>query len=119
MALDEYFTSELPPEKIINVLLGDLQCIWIYARRGWSAPQRIPVEVLQACESLVALGFTKHLMRTSNSAGRQPGCRAESDKLRALWSFASSSHATSAFVLAKRRKPASRIAESGTLLKGV
>jgi uncharacterized SAM-binding protein YcdF (DUF218 family) len=62
MTLDEYFTSELTPEKIINIMMGDLQRIWIYARKGWSAPQRLPVEVREAYRSLVALGFTKHLI---------------------------------------------------------
>src|SRR5689334_17629717 len=54
MTLDEYFTDELTPEKIINIMLGDLQRIWIYGRRGWSAPQRIPEEVLAAYSHLKA-----------------------------------------------------------------
>ena len=62
MTLDDYFTSELTPQKIVNIMMGDLQRIWIYARRGWSAPQRLPIEVRQAYEQLVALGFTKHLI---------------------------------------------------------
>jgi uncharacterized SAM-binding protein YcdF (DUF218 family) len=62
MTLDEYFTPELSPEKIINIMLGDLQRIWIYARRGWSAPQPLPEEVRQAYQALVELGFTKHLI---------------------------------------------------------
>ena len=62
MTLDQYFTSELAPEKIVNIMMGDLQRIWVYARRGWSAPQRIPSEVREAYDGLVALGFTKHLI---------------------------------------------------------
>ena len=62
MTLDEYFTPELPCEKIINIMMGDLQRIWVYARRGWSAPQPIPAEVRAAYDDLVALGFTKHLI---------------------------------------------------------
>lgn len=62
ITLDEYFTSELPAEKIVNIMLGDLQRIWIYARRGWSAPQVIPAEVRDAYQGLVARGFTKHLI---------------------------------------------------------
>jgi uncharacterized SAM-binding protein YcdF (DUF218 family) len=62
MTLDEYFTDELPAEKIINIMLGDLQRIWVYAKRGWSAPQAIPAEVRNAYQGLVALGFTKHLI---------------------------------------------------------
>ena len=62
MTLDEYFTSDLTPDKITNIMMGDLQRIWIYARKGWSAPQRLPVEVREAYQCLVALGFTKHLI---------------------------------------------------------
>ena len=46
MTLDQYFTAELTPEKIVNIMMGDLQRIWVYARRGWSTPQIFPEEVL-------------------------------------------------------------------------
>jgi hypothetical protein len=62
MTLDEYFTEELPPEKIIPIMMGDFQRIWIYAKKGWSAPQRIPEEVMRAYRELVCLGFTGHLL---------------------------------------------------------
>jgi uncharacterized SAM-binding protein YcdF (DUF218 family) len=62
MTLDEYFTPELHAEKIINIMMGDLQRIRIYARRGWSAPQPLPADVRAAYDGLVALGFTKHLI---------------------------------------------------------
>jgi uncharacterized SAM-binding protein YcdF (DUF218 family) len=62
MSLDEYFTDDLSPEKIIHIMMGDLQRIWLYGQRGWSAPQRIPEEVLTAYSYLKAQGFTKHLI---------------------------------------------------------
>ena len=62
MTLDEYFTPELPAEKIVPIMLGDLQRIWVYARKGWSAPQRIPAEVMEAYNELVRRGFTQHLL---------------------------------------------------------
>ncbi|HUS06777.1 MAG TPA: hypothetical protein VMZ52_10795, partial [Bryobacteraceae bacterium] len=62
MTLDEYFTDELTPDKITNIMLGDLQRIWVYAARGWSAPQHIPVEVRRAFDGLLSLGFTQHLI---------------------------------------------------------
>jgi uncharacterized SAM-binding protein YcdF (DUF218 family) len=68
MSLDEYFTPELTPEKITNIMLGDLQRIWVYARHGWSSPQRIPPDVMQAYEALVGMGFTRHLIREPESA---------------------------------------------------
>lgn len=62
MTLEEYFTPELTPERVINIMLGDLQRLWVYARRGWSAPQPMPAEVREAYQRLVELGFTKHLI---------------------------------------------------------
>ena len=62
MTLDEYFTPELPPEKIIHIMMGDLQRIWIYGAKGWSQPQVIPPEVRTAYRALVERGFTKHLL---------------------------------------------------------
>lgn len=65
LTLDQYFTPELTPEKIINILMGDLQRIWVYAERGWSAPQPIPTEVREAYDELAAMGFTNHLIAES------------------------------------------------------
>jgi len=62
MTLDEYFTDELGPDKIINIMMGDLQRLWVYARKGWSVPQPLPAEVREAYLQLAALGFTKHLI---------------------------------------------------------
>ncbi len=62
LTLEDYFTEDLSPERIIPILLGDLQRLWIYARRGWSAPQRFPAEVLHAYRALTARGFTQHLI---------------------------------------------------------
>lgn len=68
MTLDEYFTPDLPPEKIIPIMMGDLQRIWIYADRGWSAPQQIPGDVMEAYRELVRLGFTQHLIAEGGAA---------------------------------------------------
>ena len=35
---------------------------WIYARRGWSAAQIVPPEVMDAYRELKALGFTQQLL---------------------------------------------------------
>jgi hypothetical protein len=43
-------------------MLGDLQRIWIYARRGWSAAQIVTPEVMEAYRELKALGFTQQLL---------------------------------------------------------
>ncbi|HEY3839530.1 MAG TPA: YdcF family protein [Bryobacteraceae bacterium] len=62
MTVDQYFTPELDAEKITNIMMGDLQRLWIYAKRGWSAPQAIPEPVMAAYGRLVELGFTRHLI---------------------------------------------------------
>ena len=62
LTLDEYFTGELTPDRIVNIIVGDLQRIWVYARKGYSAPQHLPAEVKRAYEGLVAMGYTEHLI---------------------------------------------------------
>ena len=62
MTLDEYFTADLTAEKILHIMMGDLQRVWIYGRRGWSAAQRIPAEVRDAFEYLKDVGFTRQLI---------------------------------------------------------
>jgi hypothetical protein len=62
MTLDEYFTPDLPAEKVINIMMGDVQRIWVYGRRGWSVPQPVSPEVSAAFHRLVELGFTKQLI---------------------------------------------------------
>jgi uncharacterized SAM-binding protein YcdF (DUF218 family) len=62
-SFDEYCTAPgLEPDKIANIMMGDLQRIWIYATRGYSAPQILPDEVRGAYLHLKGLGFTHHLI---------------------------------------------------------
>jgi len=62
MALEDYFTEELTPERVINIMVGDLQRLRVYGQRGLQAPQIIPPEVRDAFDRLTALGFTRHLI---------------------------------------------------------
>ena len=50
-------------------MLGDLQRVWVYGHRGWSAPQRVPETVLAAFENLTAAGFTHHLVPDADQDG--------------------------------------------------
>ncbi|MBL8228255.1 MAG: YdcF family protein [Bryobacterales bacterium] len=63
LTFDEYCTGEFTPARITHIMLGDLQRIWIYARKGYSAPQRIPKQVREAFDELVAQGFSQHLSK--------------------------------------------------------
>lgn len=60
---DKYPTDEIPPERVINIMVGDLQRIKEYPAKGFQLYQEIPPAVWQAWEQLVALGFDKHLVR--------------------------------------------------------
>ena len=59
---DYCLTPDLGPDKVTNIILGDLQRLWVYARLGYSAPQPIPPDVKAAFDYLVALGFNRHLL---------------------------------------------------------
>jgi uncharacterized SAM-binding protein YcdF (DUF218 family) len=59
---DEYFNSANPKERIIHVMVGDLQRLREYPKFGYQAPQRIPSEVWEAYKQLVRMGYTKHLI---------------------------------------------------------
>jgi uncharacterized SAM-binding protein YcdF (DUF218 family) len=59
----DYPTSEIPLEKVINIMVGDLQRIKVYAEKGFQVYQEIPEYVWQAYEQLVSLGFDKQLIK--------------------------------------------------------
>jgi len=63
ISFDEYPTSEIPVERVINIMTGDLQRIKIYPEKGFQIPQEIPADVWDAFEELVELGFDKHLAK--------------------------------------------------------
>ena len=58
---DGYFTPDLPRELVINVLVGDVQRMKVYAERGFQVPQPMPDDVWAAFSELVARGYTSHL----------------------------------------------------------
>jgi uncharacterized SAM-binding protein YcdF (DUF218 family) len=61
--LEEYANDEIPLEKVINIMAGDLQRIRLYPAKGFQIPQHIPDDVWTAFEELVSLGFDKHLVK--------------------------------------------------------
>lgn len=62
IAFQEYPTDIITKEDVINIIVGDLQRIKLYPERGFQIPQEIPVDVWDAYERLVKLGYTKRLM---------------------------------------------------------
>lgn len=61
ISFEEYPTADIPMERVINIMVGDLQRIRIYPEKGFQIPQEIPDEVWAAYERLVGWGFTRHL----------------------------------------------------------
>jgi uncharacterized SAM-binding protein YcdF (DUF218 family) len=63
ISFTEYPTPEIPMEKVIDIMVGDLQRIKLYPAKGFQIYQDIPDVVWAACEDLIASGFNRHLMR--------------------------------------------------------
>ena len=63
ISFEEYPTAEIPLEKVINIMVGDLQRIKYYPEKGFQVYQEIPGEIWNAYEKLIALGYDKHLMK--------------------------------------------------------
>ena len=65
-SLDEYlarYTNQrLTTDDVISIMVGDLQRIREYPKRGFQIPQPIPDEVWQAYEELVRAGYDKRLI---------------------------------------------------------
>jgi uncharacterized SAM-binding protein YcdF (DUF218 family) len=60
---EQYATDEIPLERVINIMVGDLQRIKLYPAKGFQVYQEIPAAVWSAYERLVELGFDKHLVK--------------------------------------------------------
>lgn len=60
---EKYANEEIPMEKVIHIMVGDLQRIKFYPAKGFQIHQTIPEDVWEAYERLVALGFDQHLMK--------------------------------------------------------
>ncbi len=50
-------------EDLINVMVGDLQRIKIYPKKGFQIHQEIPKDVWSAYEGLVELGYIAHMIK--------------------------------------------------------
>jgi uncharacterized SAM-binding protein YcdF (DUF218 family) len=64
ISMEDYFKKEdVELGKTINTMVGDLQRIKEYPKKGFQIYQEIPGEVWQAYEELVRLGFDKRLIK--------------------------------------------------------
>jgi len=60
--LNGYVNSELTTDDVINIMVGDLQRIKVYAERGFQIHQEIPDEVWSAFAELVNAGYDQRLI---------------------------------------------------------
>src|SRR3989344_1087440 len=63
VSFEDYPNDEIPKEKVINIMVGDLQRIKVYPEKGFQIPQEIPQEDWEAYEKLVDAGFTQHIIK--------------------------------------------------------
>jgi uncharacterized SAM-binding protein YcdF (DUF218 family) len=63
--LDYLQGASQPADDIIQIMVGDLQRIDLYGRRGFQIPQEIPPPVWAAFHRLIALGYDRHLLPES------------------------------------------------------
>jgi len=63
ISFEEYPTEEISMERVINIMVGDLQRIKFYPGKGFQVYQEIPGNVWEAYEQLIAAGYDKHLMK--------------------------------------------------------
>ncbi len=60
--LEDYILTIGDASKVLNMLVGDTQRIWLYADQGFAVPQEMPNEVREAYERLLAHGYSKRLL---------------------------------------------------------
>jgi uncharacterized SAM-binding protein YcdF (DUF218 family) len=63
IGFDAYPSGEIRKDDVIHIMVGDLQRLIVYAKRGWSAPQEVPPGVMEAYERLVTAGYTRRMLR--------------------------------------------------------
>lgn len=63
ISFEDYPTTKIPAKQVINIMVGDLQRIKLYAEKGFQIYQEIPLKIWQTFEQLVKSGFDEHLIK--------------------------------------------------------
>lgn len=63
IAFEAYPTGGIRKDDVVHIMVGDLQRLIVYGRKGWSVPQDIPAEVMEAYARLVAAGYTRRMLK--------------------------------------------------------
>jgi uncharacterized SAM-binding protein YcdF (DUF218 family) len=73
---DAYPTAAIAKDDVIHIMVGDLQRLIVYGRKGWSTPQEVPAEVWEAYERLVAAGYTRRMLKEDQGEASDHPCAA-------------------------------------------
>ncbi len=63
--LSDYIASIGSTRRVLDMLVGDTQRLWVYADRCFAAPEQIDDETYAAYERLVAAGYTSRLLKSN------------------------------------------------------
>lgn len=63
ISLIDYPTDEVPLRRMINLMVGDLQRLRVYAEKGFQSPIDIPADVWAAYERLANSGFDQFVIK--------------------------------------------------------
>jgi uncharacterized SAM-binding protein YcdF (DUF218 family) len=66
ISFGEYPNKEISLDRVVSIMVGDLQRIKEYPAQGFQIHQDIPDDVWRAYEKLVAQGFTEHLIKENH-----------------------------------------------------
>ncbi|MCK9904834.1 hypothetical protein CC117_32435 [Parafrankia colletiae] len=62
VTLDDYIASIGDTDRVVSMLVGDTQRIWLYAERGHAIPQPVPDDIRDAYRALTQAGYTSRLI---------------------------------------------------------
>lgn len=59
---EEYCATPEIKELMLQLMVGDVQRMWVYADKGWQVPVEVPAEVKEAWTKLVQAGYTREVI---------------------------------------------------------
>jgi uncharacterized SAM-binding protein YcdF (DUF218 family) len=62
LSFEGYTSDDVPEDRMIDLLVGDLQRLWVYAEQGFQTPEVVPPDVRAAYDELVRRGFDRFVL---------------------------------------------------------